>query len=65
MISGCATVIKLGKLNMISDRNIDSKMDYVLIKNYAGGSPKEIKIALKKTKATTLDVAVDETVKMY
>ena len=63
MISSCATVVDLGKLNMISDRNIDSKMDYVLIKNYAGGSAKEIKKALKKTKATTLDAAVDETVR--
>ena len=63
MISSCATVIQLGKLNMISNRNIESKMDYVLIKNYAGGLPKEIKKSLKKTKATTLDAAVDETVK--
>ncbi len=63
MISSCATVVDLGKLNMISDRNIDSKGDYVLIKNYAGGSSKEIKKALKKTKATTLDAAVDETVR--
>ncbi len=63
MISSCATVVDLGKLNMISDRNIDSKMDYVLIKNYAGGSKKEIKKALKRTKAITLDAAVDETVR--
>ena len=62
LMSSCSTVIDLGKLNMISDRNIDSKGDYVLIKNYAGGSKKEIKKALKKTKATTLDAAVDETV---
>ena len=63
MISSCSTVIDLGKLNMISDRNIDSKMDYVLIKNYAGGSKIEIKKALKRTKAVTLDAAVDETVR--
>ena len=63
MISSCATVIQLGKLNMLSNRNIESKIDYVLVKNYAGGSPKEIKKSLRKTKATTLDVAVDETVK--
>ncbi len=63
LMSSCSTVIDLGKLNMISDRNIDSKGDYVLIKNYAGGSKKEIKKALKKTKATTLDAAVDETVR--
>jgi len=62
-LTSCFKVVDLGKLNMISDRNIDSKGDYVLIKNYAGGSNKEIKKALKKTKATTLDAAVDETVR--
>jgi hypothetical protein len=62
-LTSCFTVMDLGKLNMISDRNIDSKMDYVLIKNYAGGNSKEIKKALKKTKATTIDAAVDETVR--
>jgi hypothetical protein len=62
-VTSCSTVIDLGKLNMISDRNIDSKMDYVLIKNYAGGSKKEIKKGLKRTKTTSLDIAVDETVK--
>jgi hypothetical protein len=65
LLSSCSStkVIDLGKLNMISDRNVDSKTDYVLIKNYAGGDEKEIKKALKKTKATTLNEAVDETVR--
>lgn len=63
MLTSCYTVIDLGKLNMISDRNVESKADYVLLKNYAGGSSKEIKKALKKTKAISLDQAVDETVK--
>jgi hypothetical protein len=63
LLSSCSTVIDLGKLNMISNRNIDSQTEYALIKNYAGGSPKEIKKALKKTKAITLDAAVDETVR--
>ncbi|MFM2284802.1 MAG: hypothetical protein RLZZ543_299 [Bacteroidota bacterium] len=62
-LTSCAKVVDLGKLNMISDRNIDSKTEYVLIKNYAGGSDKEIRKALKKTKATTIDAAVDETVR--
>lgn len=62
-LSSCFTVVQLGKLNMISNRNIESKADYVLLKNYAGGNSKEIKKALKKTKATTLDQAVDETVR--
>jgi len=63
LLSSCSTVIQLGKLNMVSERNIDTKGEYVLIKSYAGGNQKEIKKALKKTKATTLDAAVDETVK--
>jgi len=62
-LSSCSTVIELGRLNMISTRNIESKADYILVKNYAGGDKAEIKKALKKTKATTLDAAVDETVR--
>lgn len=63
ILSSCSTVIELGRLNMVSTRNVESKVDYTLIKNYAGGDKNEIKKALKKTKATTLDAAVDETVK--
>ena len=62
-LTSCFTVVELGKLNMISNRNVESKADYVMLKNYAGGDINEIKKALKKTKATTLDQAVDETVR--
>lgn len=62
-LTGCFSVVELGKLNMISNRNVESKADYVLLKNYAGGDMREIKKALKKTKAVTLDQAVDETVR--
>lgn len=62
-LSSCFTVVELGKLNMISNRNVESKADYVMLKNYAGGDANEIKKALKKTKSTTLDQAVDETVR--
>jgi hypothetical protein len=63
LVQGCKStkVVELGKLNMISNRNVDSKTEYVLIKNYAGSDKNEIKKALKKTKATTMDAAVDET----
>jgi hypothetical protein len=49
---GCKStkVVELGKLNMISNRNVDSKTEYVLIKNYAGSDKNEIKKALKKQK---------------
>jgi hypothetical protein len=64
ILSSCKTVEYMGTLNMVSSRNIDTKMgDYSLIKNYAGGSASEIKKALKKTKASTLEAAVDETVR--
>jgi hypothetical protein len=62
-LSSCSTVIELGRLNMVSTRNVESNANYVLIKNYSGGDKAEIKKALKKTKATTLDAAVDETVR--
>jgi hypothetical protein len=60
-LSSCAgvKVTQIGKLNMISNRNVDSKMDYTLLKNYMGSSNKEI----KKAKATTLEDAIDETVR--
>ena len=45
LLSSCSTIVDLGKLNMISDRNVDSKADYVLLKSYAGGSKKEAKKA--------------------
>ena len=60
-LSSCARVkvTQIGKLNMISNRNVDSKMDYSLLKNYMGASDKEI----KKAKATTIEYAIDETVR--
>jgi hypothetical protein len=63
ILFSCSTVEEIGKLNMISNRNIESKADYVLLKNYAGGNAKEIKKALKKTKAESIDQAVNETVR--
>ena len=63
MISSCSTVNDMGKINMIANRNVSTKENYVLLKNYAGGSKKEIKKALKKTQAKTIDAAIDETVK--
>jgi hypothetical protein len=62
-LNSCSTVVELGRLNMVSTRNVESKADYVMLKNYAGGDMSEIKKALKKTKSTSLDQAVDETVK--
>lgn len=59
VLSGCMSVKLVGKVNMISERNVDSKADYVLVKNYMGANNKE----LKKSKAKTIEDAVDWTVK--
>ena len=61
--ASCKTKYSTSRVNMISTRNIDSKVDYVLLKSYSGGSNREIMKAIRKTKATTLEAAVDETVK--
>ena len=56
--SGCTSVKQIGEINMISERNVDSKGEYVLVKTYAGGG-KEI----KKSKAKNVQQAVDQTVR--
>ena len=58
-MSSCMSTKEIGKLNMISNRNVDSKMDYVLIKNYAGSSKKE----LKRNKDVSIEKAIDKVVK--
>jgi len=55
----CTSVEQIGRLNMISNRNIDSDMDYRMIASYSGGSKKE----LKKARAVTIEEAIDETVR--
>jgi hypothetical protein len=52
-------VTQIGKLNMISERNIDTKTDYTLLRSYMGGSEKEIKQSTSKT----IEEATNETVK--
>lgn len=59
LMGSCMNVKQIGKLNMISNRNIDSKMDYANLNNYAGGSKKE----LRKLKSKTLEGAIDNVVK--
>jgi len=58
-LSGCYTVKQIGDVNMISERNIDSKFDYQRITTYSGGSKKQ----LKKSRAENLQQAVAQTVK--
>ncbi len=60
ILSSCSvTVKKVGNVNMISNRNIDSNLKYKQISTYSGGSKKE----LKKSKSETIEDAVDKTVK--
>ena len=59
-VSSCGTAIKqIGKVNMISNRNIDPKLNYDVISTYSGGSKRE----LKKSRAKTIEDAVDQTVR--
>ena len=59
IITSCGPSYKMiGEVNMISNRNIDVKNNYVLLSSYAGGTKKEI----KKSKAKTIDEALNNTV---
>jgi hypothetical protein len=59
LLPGCTSVMQIGKINLISNRNVETDFDYGLISSYAGGSDKEI----KKTKAESIEQAIDQTVK--
>lgn len=59
VVGGCTSVKQIGKVNMISNRNIETDFEYVLLSSYAGSSDKE----LKRSKAETLEQAVDDTVR--
>lgn len=58
-IISCTSVKEIGQVNMISNRNVSPKIDYDLKSSYAGNSNKE----LKKSKAESIQVAIDNTVK--
>ncbi len=58
-LTSCLSAKQIGKLNMVSNRNIDSKMEYVSLKNYTGGSRKE----LRRYKSESLEGAIDQVVK--
>jgi len=58
-LTSCLSVKQIGKVNMISNRNVDPSLSYVAISTYAGGSKRE----LKKSKSKTIEDAVDQTVR--
>jgi hypothetical protein len=57
--TACTSVKQIGKVNMISNRNVDPNFNYQLISSYSGGSDKEI----RKTRSRTIEDAIDQTVK--
>lgn len=57
--TSCTTVQQVGKVNMISNRNIDSSLDYSPLTTYSGGEFYKI----RQTRATTIEEAVDRTVR--
>lgn len=59
LITSCTSYKEIGKINMISTRNIDSSTDYKLLTTYSGGSEKD----LRKSKAKNIQQAIDETVR--
>lgn len=57
--NSCTSVRQIGKVNMISNRNVDTGFEYKVISSYAGGSNTE----LKKSEATSIEDAIDQTVR--
>jgi len=58
-VSSCTSVKQIGKVNMISNRNVDPNLQYKALTTYSGGSKRE----LKKSKAKSIEAAIDQTVK--
>lgn len=57
-MGSCSSVKQIGDINMISNRNVNPSMDYEVLETYATTSKK----ALKKSKFTNVDDAINETV---
>lgn len=56
---GCMSVRQVGKVNMISTRNVDPTVHYELVSSYAGGTERE----LRRSRAENVEQAIDDTVK--
>lgn len=59
LLSACTNVKQIGKVNMIANRNIDATLNYDVISTYTGGSKREV----RKSRATSVENAIDQTVK--
>lgn len=58
-LTSCTRYKQIGKVNMISNRNIDNSLKYQVLTTYSGGNKHEI----KKSRAVTIEDAIDQTVK--
>ena len=58
-LSSCLSFKQIGELNVISTRNVDNSKEYTLMRNYMGGTKKE----LRKSRAKDLKEAVSNVVK--
>src|ERR1035437_140731 len=58
-LGSCVSTKQIGSVNMVSNRNVDSNGNYVLIKSYMGAPNKEI----KNSKAKSVEAAIDQVVK--
>jgi hypothetical protein len=61
-VQSCTSVKQIGDINMVSSRNVDKTMDYVLLRSYMGGNQKEIKDS-KKLEISSLENAINKVVK--
>jgi hypothetical protein len=61
-VQSCTSVKQIGDINMVSSRNIENNMNYVLLRSYMGGDKKETKRSVK-LEITTLQDAVNKVVK--
>lgn len=58
-ITSCKSVRQIGKMNMLSTRNINTETKYELLSSYTGGTKKQ----LKKSKEENIEHAITNTVK--
>lgn len=61
-IQSCTTIKQIGDINMVSCRNIENNMNYVLLRSYMGGSKKESKRS-SKLEIVSIQDAVNRVVK--
>lgn len=59
LTTSCTSIKQVGNANIVSTRNVNLNEYYELLSTYAGGNKDE----LKKTKASSVEAAIDQTVR--